>query len=137
MDTEILDITFYETYFDNIQEGKRCILEAFPVLFNQTVKSLQGVFTKAELFLMLDVMNGTMLTAGLAGQHLPANCIDGMNLNGFDEKWEVDKQGLIDKLKRLSLWETAIMEIWATGFWKSKSYEQSGSEEQWVKALTA
>ena len=89
---------------------------------------------------MLDVMNGTMLTPGLAGQHLLANVADGIELDRLDEKWKVDKGGIIPKLKSLSYGQMAILEVWTRAYWESSATGQylkdPDASEEWVKQIS-
>ena len=66
---------------------------------------------------MIDVMNGTALTQDLAGQQLPLNVIDGIALDGLDEKWGVDAEKINQKLAGMSTPELMFLEIWIQGFW--------------------
>ncbi len=79
------------------------------------------MFAGAELKLIVDVFNGTALTAGIAGQHLLLSCSDGIELNNLDAKWDVDRKAFLEKLQSLSVFQAACLEIWANGFWYNKN----------------
>lgn len=97
--------------------GAEYVLEAFYSLYRRTMHELKGRFADGELKLMLDVFNSTALTPGIAGQQLLISCVDGMELDNMDDKWDVDRASLTGKLQALSLFEAACLEIWANGFW--------------------
>jgi hypothetical protein len=109
---------FFEALFASGNQGYQYALESFPALYQFTLdRELKGVFTDGELKLMLDVFNGTALTPQISGQHLLANVVDGIELDGLNSKWGVDKGKVIEKIKGLSLFQCACMELWANGFW--------------------
>ena len=68
-------------------------------------KELKNIFTRNELMLIADVQNGyaiwgspgIYLTGGLAH-----NVSDGILLDKLNEKWEIDGNGLLEKLNNLS-----------------------------------
>jgi len=112
--------------FKNPTHGAGYCIEAFHVLYAHSMYDLKGQFGEGELSLMIDVFNGTMLTPGRAGQQLLVDCVDGMALNGLDEKWNVDRKAFTDKLKSLTLTESACIEIWANGYWYGGKSETTG-----------
>lgn len=129
---------FYKLMFLNPNDGAAYILEATPALMRRTIAyELKGRFTPGELQLMLEVMNGTILTPELAGQQISKGRADGMELEGLDEKYQVDKETMLEKLRELTAFQLAALEIWARGYWESKEYEKDGDGmARWVKMLT-
>jgi hypothetical protein len=123
---------FYAAHFSTTNQGVSYTLEAFPAIYRRTLGELQGRFTEAELSLILDVVNGLLLTPQFAGQHLPAEVSDGVALEFLDRKWEIDGPNLIGKIQDLTIGQTAVLEIWAKAFWV-----QSPSPElaDWCRAL--
>ena len=94
------------------------ILAAWPAAARKFIGlDMKGKFTAGEIKLMIDVMNGTMLSPEMAGQHLPINVTDGIALDGLDEKWGVDAVQLNRALAGMSTPELMILEIWIKGFW--------------------
>jgi hypothetical protein len=108
---------WYPSLFSNLHAGATYILEALPRLYQRTLYEMKGVFSEGELSLMIDVMNGTMLTPQLAGQQIGANVSDGIALDHLDKKWEIDGKALNEKLAGLSPFQLACLEIRASGFW--------------------
>lgn len=117
--------------FKNLTGGAKYILEAWPGLYRKTLYDLKRRFSRGELMLMIDVMNGTFLTAGIAGQQIGLNVNDGINLDGLDKKWKIDKNELLNKINNLSIFEAACLEIWIRAFWGTKSL----NAEEYVKDM--
>jgi len=123
-------------HFKSKSAGAEYVLEAFPELYRRELHNLTGVFSTGELSLMLDVMNGHLLTPQFAGQSLSLSCEDGMSLDGLHEKWEIDREAFLAKLSNRTLLQLACLEIWARAFWESGAWEKDGGLEAWVAALT-
>lgn len=113
---------FLKKNFKNMNAGAEYILDSIQAVSRIYMgHQLKGKFTALELKLMLDVMNGTMLTAQFAGQHLLGNVEDGIALDKLDKKWEIDGDTLIKKIKSLSIPDIFFLEIWIQGFWAQSS----------------
>ena len=113
---------FFKNNFKNVNSGVEYLLEAIPAIARVYAGyQLKGKFTGDELKLMIDVMNGTMLTAQFAGQHLLANIQDGIVLDHLDEKWKVDSDKIQEKIKNLSIPDIFFLEIWIQGFWQQNT----------------
>jgi hypothetical protein len=119
-----------EKNFKNLNAGATYILDAFPGLYARTLHDLAGNFPRGELLAMVDVMNATWLTPGIAGQHLAINVRDGIELDHLDQKWEIDGKVLNRKLTNLSIFALACLEIWIGAFWKQENHDNL---EDWVK----
>lgn len=79
-----------------------------------------------EACLIADVLNGTVIDARTAGMFW-AEVEDGIELEGYDEKWGVDGQALVEKLKNLNeLQAMAIIDA-AERFWTNC---ESGKETE-------
>ena len=129
---------FYPSVFSTLHSGATYTLESFPRLYQRTLHNLKGRFERNELMLMVDVMNATALTPGMAGHTLLGNVPDGISLDGLDEKWEIDGPALNEKMSTLHPFDAACLEIWANGFWYREKAEgiSSGKElEAWVAQL--
>lgn len=91
-------------------------------IYDETVESLKRHFTPEELYMVLDVMNGTHLLSisGTMGQHAPLNVYDSFRLypGEYEKKWNVNKDQLLEKFKQLDHWHIAILEIWCARFWE-------------------
>ena len=126
---------FYPKIFSNLHSGTTFVLEIFPTLYRRTLYDLKGLLTKGELSLLVDVFNGALLTPGLVGQHIIAQVEDGIDLDGLDKKWEIEKTALVEKLKSLPLFSLACLEIWANGFWYRKEKPEGLNFDAWVEQL--
>lgn len=108
---------FFNDLFDQPSEGLSFALEAYPVLYRQGIRALQGKFSEPELMLMIDLSNGLILMPQILGQHMIAEVEDGCALERLDEKWSVDKKTLLQKLNGLTLLERSMLEIFCNSFW--------------------
>jgi len=125
--------TWIKQTFENLNQGATYLLDAVPGLYARTLHDLKGRFSASELKLMVDVMNGTALTSGIAGQHLAINVRDGIDLDRLDEKWNVEKDEILRKLD-LPLFALACMEIWIQAYWQHGNKSKAGLET-WIKDL--
>lgn len=110
--------------FASLNAGCEYILDSWPGLYRQTIHALKGRFSRGELMLMIDVMNGTYLTPGHAGQHLDINVEDGIKLDVLDKKWEIDGPALNKKIAALTIFETASLEWWIQAFWNQDKHNK-------------
>jgi len=123
----LIDLSALEWYaenFDTPTGGASLILESFPALYLTVLSDLRGRFTEAEARLILDALNGLLLTPRLVGSHLELEVHDAVKLNGLDEKGEVDGKALLTKLRALTRFDRAVIEMWARAFWVGGDREQ-------------
>lgn len=107
---------FLSENFQSVNSGATYLLESAQNLHRAALREIKGVFTRNELMLCLDVMNGTMLTPGI-NDELLANAVDGIALDGLDAKWEIERENFIKRLHSLTSFQVAALTIWANGFW--------------------
>ena len=112
---------FLRSTFGSVNAGGEYIAAAFPSLYQRTIRDMRGLFAAEELSLMIDGHNGTILNPSMAGQHLEISVRDSMELDGTDKKWGVDRKALMDRIRPLSLFGRACLEIWACAYWSSGS----------------
>jgi len=122
---------FLPGIFNSINQGCEYIIDAFPLLYRRAVESAKSQFSKNELALMIDVFNGTMLTAQIAGQMLSISIQDGIKYENLAEKWGIDENEIIKKSQALSDFERACLEIWANGYWYSKKSVEESKRDFW------
>lgn len=125
---------FYADHFDSINAGCEYILEAFPELYSHTIHAMRGKFTRGELMLCIDVMNGHWYNPPGAGQEMTPNVSDGIALDHVDAKWKIDGSVLNQKLAGLSIFERACLEIWIQAFW---AQDDHSNIEEYVASQTA
>jgi len=126
--------------FGTSNAGAEFILNSWPTLYKRTLHGLKGWFGFDELMLMIDVMSGyrsygTMLTPGIAGQHIAANVVDGIDLERLDEKWGIDGTRLKEKVRALSIFDRACLEWWLQEFWTNHDSCQREGAEKFAAAL--
>lgn len=74
------------------------------------------VLSPDEQALIADNLNGSIFDA-FSIQLLPHHVADGINLEGLDEKWDVDGRALIEKLEAMSPITIAAIVDAAERFW--------------------
>lgn len=121
---------WFVAHFQTLNQGVTYALESFPAIYRRTLAELRGRFNESELSLILDVVNGLLLTPQFAGQHLLAEVEDGIMLDGLAEKWQIDGAELILKIESLAVGQIAVLEIWAKAFWT-----QGRDMAEWIKNL--
>lgn len=124
---------FYRENFETLNAGLEYALQAFSQLYKITMHSLCGKFSRGELMLFIDVMNGHLYNPQFAGQEMTLNVSDGIALDRLDEKWEIDGAALNKKLAALSMFDRACLEIWIQAFWNQ---DEHGNIEEYVSAMT-
>lgn len=118
--------------FGTVNAGAEYVLGAWPNLYRRAIGELRGVFTRAELMLVLDVANSLYLTPGLAGQHLPLSIADGIALDNLDKKWTVAGEEINGKIRDLTSFQAAAIEIWARAAWNN-----SDNDPKFAGAISA
>jgi hypothetical protein len=74
---------------------------------------------KKEFMLVVDATNGLMLTDGMSlKDQIFADVVDSMALDKTDEKWELDKNTLTEKMRKAD--ENEYKELWKNieEFWR-------------------
>jgi len=125
---------FLSTTFSSRHSGSEYVLEAFSVLYKRALAELRGRFSAGELSIIVDVSNASMLMPAMAGQHLIPQVEDGISLDELDFKWGVDGAPFLARLRELTSFQTAALEVWGRAFWEGK-YEKKGALEKYVQTL--
>ncbi|MDI6872116.1 MAG: hypothetical protein QME79_12385 [Bacillota bacterium] len=73
--------------------------------------------TASEAGLIVDVLNGTLITDAGQARLLWAEVEDGIKLDHLDEKWHVDGPALVEKLRGLRLSQALAIVDAAERFW--------------------
>lgn len=89
----------------------------------------------AEARAILDACNGLHLLDELLGQHLRAEVQDAIELNGLDEKWQIDGKALVRRLRELPQPLTAAVESWTADFWASERLNDETWESEHLALL--
>lgn len=113
---------------DTIRES----LERYFYLLAKGRASLREKLTENEMALIIDNENGTINSA----PHIPVvwyNVEDGINLNGLDEKWNIDGPALLDKLKNLQIHECFALVDAAERYWEANT--KGDAPERFLDAL--
>ena len=98
-------------------EGAEAAITGFYSLYRASLTELAGKLTKGELSIILDVMNGTILESIMIGCHVGLSVHDGIALNGYDQKWGVDRE-FPSRLAAMPRAHLAALEIWSAQMWR-------------------
>jgi len=121
---------FLNTFFKTKSSGAEYILDAMPGFYKRALHDIKDLFSDNELKAMIDTFNGTMLTPNLAGQHLHFGLVDSIELDGLDKKWDLDTESFLDKTRSLKPFESAMLEIWISGYWNN-----AGDIDEYIKTM--
>src|SRR3990167_2846124 len=91
-------------------------------LFQETINIVKQKFTRGELSMILDVMNGTYINPHTLSRVLSANVENSFKLypGQYEAKWQVKKDEILPKLESLNEFQASCLAIWAEGendFW--------------------
>jgi len=133
---------WYAKMFQTLNAGATFVLDAFPTFYSQTLSEMRGIFSRGELCMIMDVLNGhgTLLLAfgtssGLIGQHINLSIADSFDLypGQYQDKWDIpDAQDFMRRLSERSRWQLVCLEIWAAGFWEQ---HESITPDEYCKDL--
>jgi hypothetical protein len=116
---------FYEK-FPSRNSGAEWVIGTFPHLYRAALaRELRGKFTRGELSMILDVLNGSMalmayVQSGSIGQSIGLSLLDSFEIypGMYEEKWGVDKKEMMGKIETLTQFQRACLEVWAAFFWQ-------------------
>lgn len=110
--------------------------EALPRMVRHTLAyELRGKFTKGELSMIVDVLNGHGMTMRMSpmtpGQHIGLSVSDSFELypGAYEEKWGVDKAHMVEALSGLTSFQLAALEYWAAMFWEGDFNAENALEK--------
>ena len=97
-------------------------------LYQETINLLKQKFTRGELCMIIDIMNGTYLDPHTLPRVMSANTEDSFDLypGMYEEKWKVEKGVMLEKLKPLNDFQSSCLSIWANDFWYGSNLSPSG-----------
>jgi len=104
--------------WENPHQGAEWILASWPNLYRRTLQEMRGYWITMELDFILDAVEVTTFFPEMAGQSLLYTMQDGhVVLTAVLEKHpEIILASMIDKLKRMSFFSRACLEIWARSY---------------------
>lgn len=105
-------------------------IEGFIDIKKRTMKEIHGFFEEREIKYLVDIANATMFDSNFAAQKktLIASIEDSDRYEGTGEKWDVDVQGLIGKIDKLTSAQCYFLQRETYLFWyetdKAKDLEE-------------
>jgi hypothetical protein len=105
-------------------------IEGFIDIKKRTMKEIHGFFEEREIKYLVDIANATMFDSNFAAQKMTliASIEDSDRYEGTGEKWDVDVQGLIGKIDKLTSAQCYFLQRETYLFWyetdKAKDLEE-------------
>lgn len=100
-------------------------LERYYTLLDRALAST--TLTEAEAWLLVDVLNGTIMDATTAHM-LWAEVEDGIRLDRLADKWELDGPALVEKLRGLTELQSMVLVDAAERFWEDEDRPSTSAE---------
>lgn len=120
---------WYREMFPSLNSGATFALNIFPDIYRYALMEIRGKFSKGELGMVLDVLNGHDVlfvaystSTSLIGHHLVLEIADSFRLypGVYEEKWGIsDSQDFLKRLGDLSMVHKMSLELWAASFWRN------------------
>lgn len=103
-------------------------------MLDRAMSQVRQVLTRKEISLILDAQNGmnwdSRQFSGWTAGWLAHQVTDGCLLECLDNKWEIDRQGLISKINGFSEMQTVAILDFCRHMWR-----HSDDEEMWQEEL--
>jgi len=107
-------VRFLEFNFNTINAGAEYCLNSVPTFYSRYATScIHNVFSKDEIKVLRYLLGNTTISPLLAGSHIPILIDDDFVFGLWCKKYNVDKDLLISKIRKLSLPELFCLEIFA------------------------
>ncbi len=116
-----------QQFFPTLNAGATFVLNAFPSFYQYSLNEMRGRFSRGELGMILDVLNGHdmvlssyQISPSLIGHHLVLEIADSFRIypGSYEKQWEIDDpRGFIERLKSLTMFQKICIELWAAAFW--------------------
>lgn len=110
-------------------------------LYEESLAETKSRFSAAELKMLLDLSNSTYLSTMLMGEQIIPNLEDAFALDPgmYEEKWGVNSEPMLAKLRDLTPFARACLEIWANECWYGNDSAADVDIETYLKGpnLTA
>lgn len=105
--------------YGSVSAGSENAVNAYVNIRPRVLRELKNQFTKEELSLIVDSLNGTIFDPKLATNNsmLSAGIEDSISFDGIDEKWGVDKESILNKITNLSAAHTYFLMEEISRFW--------------------
>lgn len=130
-------------FFEDPTAALSWTVEMFPAMIKRTWAEIRGKFTRGELSMIADVMNGTAtLSMGMgrsAGQHITLNVADSFGLypGQYEEQWGVVRDTLMEKIQALTSFQRVSLEFWAAQFWAASDLNALDHDDRMMALLGA
>ena len=126
---------FLSKNFNTLNAGAEYVLDGFPMLYNRALHETKAHFSVNELSFLVEAFKETKLSPQLAGQQFKIFCDDAMTFRKLDDKWKIKSDEFLKKIKGLTSFQMACLEIWAKKFWFAKWKKGEKNLREYVKSL--
>lgn len=101
-------------------------------LYRHELAEAELKLTPGEASLIVDVLNGTLITQASHAGFLWAEVADGIKLDGLAEKWNVGGEALVKRLQGLRLAQCLALVDAAERYWAAVSDGQEPRVEEYL-----
>jgi hypothetical protein len=112
-------------YFSSLREASYFFKDAMPSLISKTFSEIKGAFSEDELMLILTAMRDVYVVPDFAGSILRSECIDYIRMHQQAVQNFLSIHSFLDKLKRLTAFQSLYIELWAQKYWTLKKEDPS------------
>ena len=121
--------------FSDPHQAMDFFIQSWRYIYRNAMGQLRGMFSPAELKLLIDIHNGHAVSPATYGTALLSAAVsDAIAMDQADEKWKVDPAQIKEKCLSLPNILAMTMELWAAGYWAKNGHE-SCDLEVYVKQL--
>lgn len=108
-------------------------IDRYMAIINRSKIEMGKNFSSQECGLILDSCNGTAWADTVSIQLLPENIVDGIEMDRLDQKWSVDGDALVRKMRGLTYAEKMAM-VDAIQYWWDRV--GNGEQPEYAELLT-
>jgi hypothetical protein len=130
-------IEYYQENYKTLNYGGERAIEFFPILRKIAHYDLRNLFTENELKFFVDIYSDHVLNSlDTHRESLLAYINYSVDIDRADEKWEINKEGLIEIVEKFNDFQAFFLVEWAVTFWrgqKKEGLEEYVEKMHWTK----
>lgn len=128
---DIFTVVAIAKIFKTRTKGLFWLSHSFPHLYKATLGEMKGLFSRDEIMALCECQSGAKLSPEMAGRVIIPSVRKAIALGGMAKN--VDGKSLLKKVKALSTWERACLEVFIESLWHPT--ESTANLEANIKAL--
>lgn len=123
--------------YPNRTAGAETVLEAWTYMRVRSLAEIKGKFSESEIYYFVDVFNGTIIEPRFSCDNvfIVHQVQDGAKYDNLGEKWKVDIDLFVEKIKDLTSAQTFFLLEEIQRFWEKESGKKN-SVENFAKQLS-